>query len=94
MLGTSIQQSFSSVSPTSNRIKTHETPTPTDSFSSSLTSGTGTLRPYLSATCSNFLNAQNSSISSDVKSTSPTLNSDEIESYKSRYVSIYLIKYH
>ena len=79
LLGTSsIQQSFSSVSPTSNRTKTNDTPTPTESFTSSMTSGTGTLRQY---PCSNnYLNGQMSSMSSNLTiETTPTSVSGENE---------------
>ena len=85
LLGTSTQPSFSSVSPTSNRTKTNDTPTPTESFASSMTSGTGTLRQY---PCSNnFLNGQMSSMSSNLTTeTTPTSFSAEHDENNTRFV--------
>ena len=86
-LGASLNQSISSVSPTSNRTKiVQDTPTPTDSFSSSMTSGTGTLRPYLPSNCSSFVTGQNPSISSNITIASPTSTSGGNEGCDSRYI--------
>ena len=65
------QPSFSSLSPSSNRQKTQDSPTPTGSFTSSMTSSVGTLKPFATNNCNSVNGGQSAGTPSNKTTASP-----------------------